>query len=155
MKILGIDPGFGRVGVAVIEGKKGITTLIYSTCIQTDPKTSFPLRLDYLCSEIKVIIKEWQPEQLAIEKLFFTSNQKTAMQVSEARGAIISTCTGLGLSVHEYTPLQIKVATTGYGRATKAQIADMIGRLIKLDSKPKHDDEYDAIATGLTHLVSK
>jgi len=91
---------------------------------------------------------------MAIENLFFNSNQKTALKVSEARGIIMYQALSGGLKVFEYTPLQIKIAITGYGRGDKKQVTDMLHHLIKIDKKIKYDDEYDAIAVGLTHLAS-
>jgi len=168
MKILGIDPGFGRVGVAVVEklspeiGSLGPSdpisgareVLLYSGCIETNKDDSAADRINEITNTIGDVIKEYKPDHLAIEKLFFTNNQKTAMAVSEARGAIIDKANHLGLEIFEYTPLQIKVAVTGFGKASKKQVAEMTERLIKISKKPEHDDEYDAIATALTHCAS-
>src|SRR3989344_9408035 len=153
MRVLAIDPGFGKVGIAIIEGNKGNEKLLFSDCIETSKGLPHAERIAEITSEIKTLIAQWKPQDLAIEKLFFTTNQKTAMQVAEARGAIISTAHNLGLVVYEYTPLEIKVAITGYGKAGKAQVADMVRRLIKMEKLPRHDDEYDAVACGLTHLA--
>jgi crossover junction endodeoxyribonuclease RuvC len=154
MIVLGIDPGFGRIGTAIIHKGAGSEKLIFSDCIETDKNLDFAERLNVITEIITGIITKHQPDVIAIEKLFFTSNQKTAMRVAEVRGAIISTANLKKLPVAEYTPLEIKVAVTGYGKSNKAQVANMVRRLIKLDKLPRYDDEYDAIACALTHLAS-
>ncbi len=153
MIILAIDPGFGRCGVAVLEKKKGKETLLYSDCIETSPKASFPERLLQVAQECARLIQTYSPEALAMEKLFFTANQKTAMQVSEARGAIITEAARAGIPVFEYTPNQIKGAVSGFGGADKKQIATMLHMLVVIEKTIKRDDEYDAIAVGVTHLA--
>ena len=155
MKTLGIDPGYGRVGVAILSGEVGSEKLLYSSCIETDKETPHNERLRHVTDEIKRVIGAWEPSELAIEKLFFTTNQKTAMQVSEARGAIISVAQDLGLKIFEYTPLQIKAGITSNGRASKKELAYMVTRILSLKTKLKRDDEYDAIATGLTHIACR
>lgn len=155
MKILGIDPGYGRVGLAVLSGEVGSEKLLYSSCIETDKDTPHNERLRQVTNGVKKVIVEWGPTELTIEKIFFTTNQKTAMQVSEARGAIISVAQDLGLKIFEYTPLQIKAAVTSNGKASKQEMAYMITRILDLKTKLKRDDEYDAIATGLTHIACR
>ncbi len=156
MKIIGIDPGYERVGIAVLEKvpteKK--EQLLYSNCFKTSAKLSLPERLLLVGKEIESVIKKWQPEMLAIEKLYFENNAKTAMGVSEARGVIIYTGISKGLKILEYTPLQIKNAVTGYGKADKKQVHQMVGKLINLPKSVKQDDEVDAIAVGITGLAS-
>lgn len=152
MKILGIDPGYERLGIAILEKEDGQETLLHSTCFMTPSSDPFPERLNALGEKIEEIIKEYTPEHLSIETIIFNTNQKTALRVSEARGVIIRESVKRGLSVHEYTPLQIKIALTGYGRADKNQITFMVNQLLSLDSdKKKIDDEYDAIAAALCH----
>ena len=156
MKILGIDPGYERLGVSVIEKatESGADeVLLYSDCIKTSSKLPFPDRLVQLGEEISRLIDVHKPEVLAIEKLYFTNNQKTAMYVSQAIGAIIYIARSKSLAIYEYTPLQIKVACAGNGRADKKQIMTMLPLLIKIEKEIKHDDEYDAIATALTHIA--
>ncbi len=151
MRILAIDPGLERVGVAILDKERGAKeTLIFSECFKT--KASLPLseRLNLIGLHINKIVLEYEPEILAIESLFFTTNQKTAMVVSQARGVIIYEGTKNGLPVHEYTPLQIKVAVTGYGKATKTQVNSMVQKLINIPKKITSDDEMDAVAIGLT-----
>lgn len=154
MKIISIDPGYERVGIAVIEKlPKQNEVLLYSDCFKTSKEDRLPARIALIGREIKKLIEEYKPERLAIEKLYFTNNQKTAMGVSEARGVIIYEGSLAGLTIHEYTPLEIKVAVTGYGKSDKKQVISMIPRLIKIDKKIAHDDEYDAIAVGITCLA--
>jgi len=155
MKIISIDPGYERLGLAIIEKEKGgKETLIFSECFKTSAKLPHHERLTLIGGRINEVIKKYKPEQLATEKLFFAGNQKTALLVSEARGVILYTGSSLGLEIFEYRPNEIKIAITGYGSAEKKQIMDMTRKLIKIDSKTNSDDELDAIAIGLTHLAT-
>ena len=153
MRVLSIDPGYGRCGVAVVEKESGKEKYIYSDCIETTAKRPFDERLAAVADECARLIEKFKPDALAMERLFFTSNQKTAMHVAEVRGAILHVATSAGIPTFEYTPGQIKSATTGSGRADKKQITAMIRLLLKIDKKIKYDDEYDAIAVGITHLA--
>lgn len=156
MKILGIDPGYDRVGIAVLEKNVGDRkeNILYSNCFKTNPKLSLNDRLLLVGKEIDLVIKKWKPEMMAIEKLYFENNQRTAMGVSEARGIIIYVAKNLDLEVLEYTPLQIKNAVTGYGKATKDQVHNMVSKLINLPENVKQDDEIDAIAIAITGFAS-
>ncbi len=156
MKILGIDPGYERVGIAVLEKipTERKEKLLYSSCFKTSSKLPMPERLLLVGTEIESVIKKWRPEMLSIEKLYFENNAKTAMGVAEARGVIIYAGKKHGLSILEYTPLQIKNAVTGYGKATKPQVQTMVSKLIDLPKSVTQDDEIDAIAVGITGLVS-
>lgn len=154
MNILAIDPGFERIGIAIIKHEqKEKDVLVYSTCFKTSAKIPFNERLKAIGEEVEKIIKKYKPEVLAIEKLFFTTNQKTVMGVSEARGVIVYMASLFGLRVFEYTPPQIKVAVTGYGKADKNMVMSMVFKLIKMDTKTNSDDELDAISVGLTCLA--
>ena len=155
MRVLSIDPGYGRTGIAVLEKKPGkAEVLLYSGCFETSSDEPFSVRLVSLGHEIERIIHEHRPGTLAIEELFFNSNQKTAFRVSEARGVVLYVAASSGLVVYEYTPLQVKIAITGYGRGTKQQVIAMTKRLVPIGKPIKYDDEYDAIAVGLTCLAS-
>jgi crossover junction endodeoxyribonuclease RuvC len=158
MKILSIDPGYERLGIAVIEKENQTERLLFSKCFKTSAKLPHPERLGLIKNEIDKVISEFGPDHLAIETLFFAKNQKTALLVAEARGLIIGTSKSAGLQVSEYGPGQIKVAVTGYGNSDKNAIIKMVPKLIKISSKKlseiKHDDEYDAIAIGLTHSAT-
>ena len=151
MRILGIDPGFERVGIAVVEQDKNRKeVLIYSNCFKTDPKLPFNERLLFIGKEVARVIKKYAPEKLSIETLLFNTNQKTALMVSEARGVMAYEAKRHDLGIYEYTPLQIKNAITGYGRATKNQVDAMVRQLIPIPKTIKQDDELDAIAIALT-----
>ena len=153
MKVIAIDPGYGRCGVAIVEKKDGKEHWVFSACIETSAKTEFTNRLAQVVGECERLMVLHKPEALAMERLFFNSNQKTAMQVAEVRGALLRAAHAFGISTHEYTPAQIKSATTGSGRADKKQVASMLHILLKIEKPIRHDDEYDAIAVGLTHLA--
>jgi len=161
--ILGIDPGYDRLGICVLEKvSHSENRLLFSACPESNRKKELNDRIYTLCGDLKKIIFKYKFEEnnereieLAIEKLFFTSNQKTVMGVSEARGAIIYLCQSLGLKIFEYTPLQIKIALTGYGKADKDQVEFMVKNILKITNDKKIlDDEYDAIACALTHSAS-
>ena len=155
MKIISIDPGYEKIGIAILEkeksGKK--ESLIFSECFKT--KSSLPEyeRLKLIGERVEEIIEKYKPEVLAIEKLFFNNNQKTAMLVAEARGVIIYQASVKNIEIAEYTPLQIKIAITGYGRGDKKQVIFMVEKLIEVKKEIKEDDEYDAIAVGLTYFA--
>lgn len=156
MKIIGIDPGYERVGIAVLEKNKTDRkeNVLYSNCFKTNAKLSLDERIFLIGKEIEKVIKEFSPEVMAIEKLFFENNAKTAMGVSEARGAIVFVAQNLGLKVLQYTPLQIKSAVTGYGKATKDAVHTMVHKLVELPKEVKQDDEIDAIAVGITYFAT-
>ena len=153
MRVIAIDPGYGRCGVAIVEKSDGKEQWLYSDCIETSAKDVFTERMAQVVAECERLIQIHTPEALAMERLFFNSNQKTAMQVAEVRGALRQMATTAGIPSFEYTPAQIKSATTGSGRADKKQVASMLHILLKIEKPVRHDDEYDAIAVGLTHLA--
>lgn len=153
MKVLGIDPGYGRCGVAIVEKVDGREVYLYSDCIETSSTDDFGDRLAAVADGCARLIRDHSPDHMAMERLYFTNNQKTAMRVAEVRGALLNTAALAGIPVFEYTPGQIKSASTGYGGADKAAVARMLHTLLKIDKKIKHDDEYDAIAIGVTHLA--
>ena len=155
MRILGIDPGFERLGIAILERSGGKESVLFSECFKTSSKLEFSERLKLLGAEVKSVIKKWKPEVLAIETLFLNTNQKTAMHVAEARGVVLYEAVCAGLKIFEATPLQIKIAVTGYGRSDKTQVMKMLPMLVKIGGEKKLDDEMDAIAialTGFAHL---
>lgn len=155
MKILGIDPGFERVGIAILErgvaGKK--ERVLFSECFKTSAELDFSLRIKLIGEEIKKTINKYKPEILAVETLFLNTNQKTVMRVAEARGVIIYEASRAGLKIFEASPPQIKIATTGYGRSDKNQMIKMVKILVDIDKTKKSDDEMDAIAIALTGLA--
>jgi len=156
MLILGIDPGFERMGCAVLEKSPGGEKLIYSTCLISSRSDAHEKRLLVLAEGLKKIIKKFKPDTMAIEKLFFTANQKTALKVAEARGVALLLAAENDLKVLEFTPLEVKMAMTGYGRAEKDQVRKMVLAMLKINtdkkfasSSGKLDDEIDAIAIAL------
>jgi len=153
MKVLGIDPGYGRCGVAVLERTDGTDTLLYSECIETSSELPFEERLAIVAAACSQLIQTHAPEHIALEKLFFGKNRTTGMRVAEVRGAILALAGAAGIAVAEYAPNEVKSATTGYGSADKKQVAKMIHALVKIGKVIRHDDEYDAIAIGITHLA--
>lgn len=151
MIILGIDPGYATVGYGIIrtEGSKNVAV---DYGVITTPKTDkLPKRLKYIADCIKELIAKHNPDVISIEELFFQNNRKTAIFVAEARGAIIVSCMECNKGLYEYTPLQIKQAMTGYGRADKNQIQQMVKVMLGLQSIPRPDDAADALAVALTH----
>lgn len=153
MKVLAIDPGYGRCGVAVVEKNGGgKEILIYSSCIETRAEAEFAARLAQITDECARLIEAHAPDCLAMEKLYFQSNQKTAMRVAEVRGALINMAQGAGIEVFEYTPGEVKSAAAGSGSADKKAVARMLHALMKIEKEIRHDDEYDAIAIAVTHL---
>lgn len=154
--ILGVDPGFDRMGICILQKQTNKETLLFSMCILTDKKASFQSRLGQLGKEITETMKKYKPTELAMEKLFFTKNQITAIQVAEARGVVLYLAHAFGLSVAEYSPPEIKLAIAGHGRATKEDISYMVPKILgKTLSKDLLDDELDAIAIALTHSASR
>lgn len=152
MRILAIDPGYDRLGMAVVEGDASRPTLIWSDCV-TPKKGAREERLSCVSKAVVSAIKKYSPDVLAIEALFFNKNIQTAVGVAEARGAILAAAGTLSLPVVEYSPQQVKSAVTGHGGADKAAIARMIPLLLSLPKKKRLDDELDAIAIGITALA--
>jgi crossover junction endodeoxyribonuclease RuvC len=151
-RILGIDPGYERLGVAVLEKKEGDKKekVLFSECFKTSAKLDFCERLFLIGKEVEEVIKKHKPEVLSIETLFLTTNQKTVMHVAEARGVVIYEASKAGLKIFEASPPQIKIATTGYGKANKEQIIKMVKILVEIEKNKTSDDELDAIAIALT-----
>lgn len=154
MIILGIDPGYAIVGYGVIEylGNR-YATLRYGAVL-TPAKTQFENRLLQIYDELDALMKRYHPEALAIEKLFFNNNQKTVIDVSQARGVILLAAIKNNIPIFEYTPLQVKQAVVGYGRAEKKQVQEMTRMILHLESVPKPDDTADALAMAICHAHS-
>lgn len=153
MRVLGIDPGYGRCGVAVVEKSGGKEILLYSACIETNAGGEFSERLATVAAACEKLIAGYKPDALALEKLYVTKNQKTAMRVSEVRGALIAYAAKSKVPVFEYTPNEVKLAATGSGRADKRAVVKMLHALVSIDKKIAYDDEYDAIAIAVTHFA--
>ncbi len=156
LRILGIDPGYGRLGISILEKSiKGKEKILYSTCIETSTKDSIYSRFKIIGQEIAKTIEKYRPQEMALESLFIAKNQKTAMRVAEVRGIILYEALKKDLEIYEYTPLEIKSSLTGDGTSDKSRIIKMIHLLIELPKKVSLDDEYDAIAVALTHSARR
>lgn len=153
MRVLAIDPGYERLGVAVLEKVNHKEVLLFSGCLETDKKMDLPDRLQVLGEGVLGLIAKYKPTTVAIETIFFNKNQKTAVAVAEARGMIIYLAKLHKCQVCEYGPQEIKVAVTGYGKSDKAAVIDMVKRLVPNTPAKGLDDEYDAIAVGITCLA--
>lgn len=155
MKVIAIDPGYDRCGIAILEIVDNKEVVVFSECSMTNKSESLSQRIFAVGQRINELIVEYQPQAMAIEELFFSKNTKTAMDVSQARGVIAFVGSTHGLPIHEFTPNQIKVAVTGYGSAKKEDVYFMVNKLIVLKEGTNQDDEIDAIAVGLTFLAQK
>jgi len=149
MIILGIDPGLATTGYGLINCTGDKIELIKYGCVKTLAGGEFSIRLLKICSELNKIIKKYRPSKIAVEQIYFCKNVKTALLVGQARGAIILTAINNNLPVSDFTPLQIKQAITGYGRAEKNQIQQMLKIILKLKNIPKPDDAADALAVAI------
>lgn len=150
MVILGIDPGYAIVGYGIIDTNKQNMVLDYGA-ITTPKEDSMPVRLKAIDDSLKYLFEKYKPDVVAIEELFYFKNQKTVIQVAQARGVIVLACQKYCGNIYEYTPLQIKQALTGNGRAEKAQIQYMVKAILGLSSIPKPDDAADALAVAICH----
>ena len=154
MIIIGIDPGYAIVGVGVVEYKGNKFRPIEYTAITTPAGMNTVDRLKKIYDEMAMLIDKHKPDAMAIEELFFNSNQKTAINVAQARGVILIAAANKGVPVREYTPLQVKQSVTGYGRADKKQIQEMVKLILHLNVIPKPDDAADALALAICHAHS-
>src|SRR5882757_3210176 len=154
MRILGIDPGTGILGFGVIEVQRGKAQLVDAGVIRTPVHEDDAVRLQTIFEELTDIIIETKPRMMSVEKLFFARNVTTAMTVAQARGVVLLCGQQAGLEIFEYTPLQIKMAVTGYGRAEKKQIQEMVRVVLQLKEIPKPDDCADALAAAITHSMT-
>lgn len=154
MRIMGIDPGIGRIGWGVIEERDGKIKALAFDCFETSSLSKEENRLKEINQEVLLLLAKFQPEAAAVEELFFSANSRTAMMVGQARGVILLSISQAGIPVFSYTPLQVKQAIVGYGRAEKKQIKNMVKVLLNLPSPPRKDDAADALAIALTHAFS-
>jgi crossover junction endodeoxyribonuclease RuvC len=153
MKVLGIDPGFDRLGVAIVERIDGRDSVRFSACLASERGTPLPDRLRSLGEQLTAILEREQPTHLAIETLFFNKNVKTALDVAQARGVMVYLGRRHGCTIHEYSPQAVKLALTGYGSSDKTAVITMTKRLVRGAPTEALDDEYDAIAVGVTCLA--
>lgn len=154
MRVLAFDPGYERLGIAVIEKIKGKEELIFSDCVRTPASLTFPERLGILGGVAEALIEKYAPTAVALEEVYFEKNAKTAMKIAEVRGMLAFIAISRSLALYQYTPLQVKVAVTGYGKSDKSAVSAMVARLVSLPAKKRLDDELDAIAVGLTCLAT-
>ena len=151
LRILGIDPGYAIVGFGVLDYDGYRFTPVHFGAITTEAKTDFNVRLKIIFDDMNTVLTSFKPDVMAIEKLFFNTNQKTGIDVAQARGVILLSAINAGVPVYEYTPLQVKQSVVGYGRAEKPQVMDMTKRILGLASVPKPDDTADALAIAICH----
>ena len=154
MLVLGIDPGTAITGYGLVKGEGDDLTLVAYGAITTPSDWPLPERLQRIYRELMALIEDRQPTAVAVEELFFSKNVRTALSVGQARGVALLAAANAGLPIHEYTPLQVKQAIAGYGRATKDQVQQMVRMLLALDSVPQPDDAADAIAVAICHIHS-
>ena len=151
MRILGIDPGYAIVGYGVVDYHQNRFSVVGFGAITTPAGMPFPKRLRDIDRDMHSILEKYQPDELSIEKLYFNTNTTTAIDVAQARGVIVLAAEKHGVSVAEYTPLQVKQAITGYGRAEKRQVMEMVKNFLNLQAVPKPDDTADALALAVCH----
>lgn len=151
MVVFGIDPGYAIVGWGAVSFKANTYKALGFGSVETQAHTDFNRRLEYIYNELYAILKRCRPDALAIERLYFQTNQKTAIKVAQARGVTLLAAQQLKIPIFEYTPLQVKTAVTGYGKAKKPQVMEMTRRLLKLSEVPKPDDTADALAIAICH----
>ena len=154
MRILGIDPGVATVGFGVIDSDRAQQKMIQYGAITTAAGLPLATRLVQIAADLEVLIRQFQPDEIAVEELFFSKNITTGIAVAHARGVILYTAERLQIPVYEYTPMQVKQAVVGYGLAEKQQVMDMTRRLLKLKAVPKPDDAADALAIAICHARS-
>ncbi len=155
MVVLGIDPGYAIVGWGVVNYAGNIYRPLGFGAITTDANSNFNDRLGYIYNNMTRLIEKCKPDAMAVEKLYFQNNQKTAINVAQARGVILLAAQQQGVPIFEYTPLQLKTVVTGYGKAKKPQVMEMTRRLLALESVPKPDDTADALAIALCHIQAR
>lgn len=151
MRILGIDPGYERVGFGVLDYNANKFKVVEYGLISTKAKDPFNVRLEQIYNELCALIERLNPQVMSIEKLFYNTNAKTVIDVAQARGVMLLAAQNHGVEVYEYTPLQVKVGVVGYGRAEKKQVQEMTKTILNLESVPKPDDTADAVAMAICH----
>lgn len=155
IRVLGIDPGYDRMGIAVMEKDGQTERLLHLSCLSSDKNTAIPERLAAIGDALSALCAEYRPDRVALETLFFSKNQKTAMAVAEARGVAIYVAKTHGAAIYEYTPQSVKIAVTGYGKSPKDQVEAMLHRLVTGLPETALDDEFDAVAVAITCLASE
>lgn len=151
MRIIGIDPGYAIIGYGIVDFDGLSFTTVNCGAITTPSDISFPERLKTISSDITLLLERFKPDHMAIEKLYFNTNTTTAIDVAQARGVILLAAQNAGVGIYEYTPLQVKQSITGYGRAEKHQVMEMVKNFLSLKAVPKPDDTADALALAVCH----
>ena len=151
MRILGIDPGYAIVGYGVLDYDRARFSVVNYGAITTQAGTPFERRLEEIYNDMCTVLETFKPDAMSIEKLFFTNNKTTGIDVAQARGVIVLAAAQHGVQIYEYTPLQVKQAVVGYGRAEKQQVQAMVKNILRLDEVPKPDDTADAVALAICH----
>jgi len=149
MRIIGIDPGTATTGFSIIEKKDDKIQLLDYGCIKTKAGLNESIRLTQIAADLRILIEKWKPTDASIEKIFFNKNIRTAISVAQARGVILLELNKKGIPQKEFTPLEIKTAVCGYGKADKKMVQEMVKTILSLDHIPEPDDAADAIATGI------
>jgi len=155
IRVLGIDPGYDRMGVAVMEKDGQKERLLHLSCLSSEKSASIPERLSTIGDALGALCKEFRPDRVALETLYFSKNHKTAMAVAEARGVAIYVARANGATIYEYTPQSVKIAVTGYGKSPKDQVEAMLRKLVSGLPENALDDEFDAVAVAVTCLASE
>ena len=154
MRILGLDPGIATIGFGLVESDRCKYSLVRCGVITTPAHTSLSSRLEQIYDDLTQLLEAFKPDAVSIEELFFNTNITTGIAVAHGRGVILLACQKAGVKIYEYTPLQVKQAVCGYGRAEKSQVMDMVRRLCNLKAPPRPDDAADAVALALCHARS-
>ncbi len=154
MRILGIDPGIATIGFGLVDAQRNQNKLLHCGVITTPAHTSLSCRLEQIYNDMCELLESFKPDAVSVEELFFNTNITTGIAVAHGRGVILLACQKAGVRIYEYTPLQVKQAVVGYGRAEKAQVMDMVRRICRLSAPPKPDDAADAVALALCHARS-
>jgi crossover junction endodeoxyribonuclease RuvC len=152
VRVIGVDPGIARTGVAVVEGEPGSLVLVHACCVETAPGVPDASRLAVVLSALESLLAVHRPDAAAVEQLFFATNRTTAMRVAEARGVALCALARAGVEVVEYTPMQVKESVAGHGGASKPQVGRMVRALLRVDALPGPDDVADACAVAITHV---
>jgi crossover junction endodeoxyribonuclease RuvC len=152
MRVIGIDPGTAIVGYGVLDYKSGRYTVVDYGCIYTETGLQLSKRLKKIYDDLYVLLEKYKPDHMAVEELYYFKNNKTVISVGQARGVIVLCGEKLGVKIGDYTPLQVKMGITGYGRATKSQVQTMVKNVLNMESIPKPDDAADALAIAVTHI---
>ena len=154
MRILGIDPGYATIGFGVVDSEGGRQVLVKCGVITTPAHTSLSSRLEQIYDDLAQLLELFRPDAVSVEELFFNTNITTGIAVAQGRGVILLACQKAGVKIYEYTPLQVKQAVVGYGRAEKKQVMEMVKRICRLPAPPRPDDAADAVALALCHARS-